>query len=76
MTYTAWSSHGPRIALAVSDDISHWRRLVVATFSSSDGIEFGNVDDKDARLFPAVIPDPPEQPELAGHLDIAGGDDN
>ena len=65
MTYTAWSAHGPRIALAVSKDIFHWRRLGLATFASADGIEFGNVDDKDASLFPAVIPDPSGQPELA-----------
>ena|ERR1022692_2095186 len=25
LTYTAWSSHGPRIALAVSEDIFLWR---------------------------------------------------
>lgn len=65
MTYTAWSSHGPRIALAVSEDIFHWRRLGLATFASAHGIEFGNVDDKDSSLFPAVIPDPTGQPELA-----------
>jgi len=65
MTYTAWSSHGPRIALAVSEDLFHWKRLGLASFASSDGIEFGNVDDKDASLFPAVISDPSGQPELA-----------
>ncbi len=65
MTYTAWSFHGPRIALAVSEDLFHWKRLGLPTFASSDGIEFGNVDDKDASLFPAVIPDPSGQPELA-----------
>ena len=65
ISYTAWSPLGPRIALAVSEDIFHWRRLGLATFASADGIEFGNVDDKDASLFPAVIPDPSEQPELA-----------
>ncbi len=65
MTYTAWSSRGPRIALAVSEDLFHWKRLGLATFTSSDGIEFSNVDDKDASLFPAVIPDPSGQPELA-----------
>jgi predicted GH43/DUF377 family glycosyl hydrolase len=65
MTYTAWSSHGPRIALAVSEDIFHWKRLGLAKFASYDGIEFANVDDKDASLFPAVIPDPTGQPELA-----------
>ena len=65
MTYTAWSARGPRIALAVSEDIFHWRRLGLATFASWDGIEFDSVDDKDASLFPAVIPDPSRQPELA-----------
>ena len=65
MTYTAWSSHGPRIALAASDDLFHWRRLGLADFTSLDGLDFGNVDDKDASLFPAVIPDPSGQPELA-----------
>jgi predicted GH43/DUF377 family glycosyl hydrolase len=65
MTYTAWSSNGPRIALAVSEDIFHWKRLGLATFASADGIEFGNANDKDASLFPAVIPDPSGQPELA-----------
>jgi predicted GH43/DUF377 family glycosyl hydrolase len=65
MTYTAWSSHGPRIALAVSGDILHWKRLGLAAFASTDGIDFDNADDKDGSLFPAVIPDPSGQPELA-----------
>ncbi len=65
MTYTAWSSHGPRIALAVSQDLFHWKRLGLATFAPGEGVEFSNVDDKDASLFPAVIPDPSGQPELA-----------
>src|ERR1017187_10460728 len=65
MTYTAFSAHGPRIALAVSEDLFHWKRLGLATFASSDGIDFDNVDDKDASLFPAIIPDPSGQPELA-----------
>jgi predicted GH43/DUF377 family glycosyl hydrolase len=39
--------------------------LGIATFATSDGIDFGNVDDKDASLFPAIIPDPSGQPELA-----------
>jgi predicted GH43/DUF377 family glycosyl hydrolase len=65
MTYTAFSDHGPRIALAVSEDLFRWRRLGLATFASSDGIDFDNVDDKDASLFPAIIPDPFGQPGLA-----------
>jgi predicted GH43/DUF377 family glycosyl hydrolase len=32
MTYTAFSPQGPRIALAVSDDLFRWRRLGLAAF--------------------------------------------
>jgi predicted GH43/DUF377 family glycosyl hydrolase len=32
MTYTAFSQDGARIALAVSEDLFHWRRLGLATF--------------------------------------------
>src|ERR1700688_3310603 len=42
MTYTAFSAHGPRIALAVSEDLFHWKRLGLAIFASSDGIDFDN----------------------------------
>ena len=65
MTYTAFSSRGPRIALAISTDLFHWRRLGLAKFGPYKGIEFDDVDDKDASLFPVVIPDPSGQPELA-----------
>ncbi len=30
MTYTAYSSRGPRIALAISDDLFHWERMGLA----------------------------------------------
>jgi predicted GH43/DUF377 family glycosyl hydrolase len=65
MTYTAVSSKGPRIALAVSEDLFHWQRLGLATFLPYDGIEFDGVDDKDASIFPLAIPDPSGQPALA-----------
>ena len=65
MTYTALSPQGPRIALAVSRDLFRWQRLGLATFAPYHGIEFGNVDDKDASLFPVAIPNPSGQPELA-----------
>ena len=32
MTYTALSPKGPRIALAISEDLFHWQRLGLATF--------------------------------------------
>jgi beta-1,2-mannobiose phosphorylase / 1,2-beta-oligomannan phosphorylase len=65
MTYTALSVHGPRIALALSADLIRWRRLGLATFGPYHGIAFGEVDDKDASVFPVAIPNP------SGHLELA-----
>jgi predicted GH43/DUF377 family glycosyl hydrolase len=65
MTYTALSPQGPRIALAVSGDLSRWQRLGLANFAPYHGIEFGEVDNKDASLFPVAIPNPSWKPELA-----------
>jgi beta-1,2-mannobiose phosphorylase / 1,2-beta-oligomannan phosphorylase len=65
MTYTAFSPQGPRIALAASEDLFHWQRLRLTTFAPYQGIEFNDVDDKDASLFPVAIPNPSGQPELA-----------
>jgi predicted GH43/DUF377 family glycosyl hydrolase len=56
MTYTANSSNGPRIALAISEDVFHWERLGLATFAAYRGIDFVHVDNKDASLFPIAIP--------------------
>jgi predicted GH43/DUF377 family glycosyl hydrolase len=65
MTYTAFSPQGPRIAFAVSADLFHWQRLGLATFGVYQGIEIGDVDDKDASLFPVALPNPSGHPELA-----------
>ena len=56
MTYTAFSSDGPRIAFAESKDLFHWKRMGLATFESYDGIDFVHVDNKDASIFPVAIP--------------------
>ena len=56
MTYTALSPQGPRIALALSEDLFHWKRLGLATFDPYQGIDFVHVDNKDASLFPVAIP--------------------
>jgi len=56
MTYTAFSSIGPRIAFAVSTDLFQWKRLGLATFAPFQGIDFVHVDNKDACLFPVAIP--------------------
>ncbi|MGB7762551.1 MAG: hypothetical protein WBL61_22140 [Bryobacteraceae bacterium] len=65
MTYTAYSPNGPRIALAISEDLFHWRRLGLAIFGRYHGVEIGDVDDKDASVFPVAIPNPSGHPELA-----------
>ena len=65
MTYTALSPNGPRIALAISEDLFRWQRLGLATFRPYDGIEFDGVDNKDASVFPVAIPDPSGQPAMA-----------
>src|SRR5258707_5475483 len=55
MTYTALSRRGPRIAIAISDDLLRWRRLGLATFHPYHGIAFDGVDNKDASVFPTLI---------------------
>ncbi len=65
MTYTAFSPEGPRIAVAISEDLFHWRRMGLARFGPYQGIEFSGIDDKDASLFPVAIPNP------SGHLEMA-----
>jgi predicted GH43/DUF377 family glycosyl hydrolase len=65
MTYTAFSARGPRIALAISEDLFHWRRLGLASFGPYQDIELDEVDDKDSSLFPVAIPNPSGHPEMA-----------
>ena len=65
MTYTALSSRGPRIALAMSEDLFHWERIGLATFEPYQGIDFVNVDNKDASIFPVAIPNHAEKMQLA-----------
>ena len=64
MTYAAFSRHGPRIAMAESEDLFHWKRLGLAAFALWHGIELAGVDDKDASLFPVAIPDSTGKLEL------------
>lgn len=65
MTYTAHSTNGPRIALAISEGLFRWERLGLATFRPYEGIEFEGVDNKDASAFPVAIPDPSGQLSMA-----------
>ncbi|MGB7549069.1 MAG: hypothetical protein WBM14_15090 [Terracidiphilus sp.] len=64
MSYTAFSPQGPRIALALSEDLFRWKRLGLATYAHWHGIELSNVDDKDASLFPVAIPNSTGKLEL------------
>ena len=65
MTYTALSSRGPRIALAMSEDLFHWERLGLAIFIPYEGVDFNEVANKDALLFPVAVSDPNGQPAMA-----------
>ena len=65
MTYTARTPRGPRIAAACSTDLFHWKRLGLVPFAPFQGLDLSTVDDKDACPFPAAIPNPSGQPELA-----------
>ena len=65
MTYTAFSSRGPRIALAISEDLFHWDRMGLAIFMPYEGVDFNDVANKDALLFPVAISDPDGQPAMA-----------
>ncbi len=65
MTYAALSSIGPRIALAVSEDLFHWKRLGLATFDAYRGIDFAHVDNKDASVFPIAVPNHAGKMQLA-----------
>jgi predicted GH43/DUF377 family glycosyl hydrolase len=65
MTYTALSTLGPRIALAASEDLFHWRRMGLATFAPYRSIDFVHVDDKDASVFPVAIPNHAGKMQLA-----------
>ncbi len=65
MTYTAFSPQGPRIALAMSQDLFRWKRMGLATFAEFQGIDFVHVDNKDASLFPVAIPNHAGKMQLA-----------
>jgi predicted GH43/DUF377 family glycosyl hydrolase len=65
MTYTAFSTAGPRIALAYSKDLIQWERLGLATFASYEHIQFNNINNKDACLFPEIIRSPTGHPSFA-----------
>jgi len=65
MTYTAFSPRGPRIAIARSDDLLTWERVGLAKMHPYKDISFDGVDNKDASVFPTLVPDPHGEPSIA-----------
>lgn len=66
MTYTAYTPHHPRIALAVSRDLVGWRRLGPLRYSTGpDDVDLNGCGNKDGLLFPDVVDDPLGRPSLA-----------
>ena len=55
MTYTAYGSTGPRIALALSSDLVRWERHGLLRFTALEGANLTRADNKDAVLFPEPI---------------------
>jgi beta-1,2-mannobiose phosphorylase / 1,2-beta-oligomannan phosphorylase len=65
MTYTAYGSSGPRIAVATSNNLMDWRRLGLVRFAPYRGVDLQRLDNKDAVLFPEPVMAPDGQPALA-----------
>ncbi len=65
MSYVALSTDGPRVALAISEDLVHWQRLGLATFTNFEHVNFEGVPNKDSAVFPVAIPNPSGHPSLA-----------
>ena len=65
MTYTAYTLLGPRIAVAVSQDLFTWERLGLLRFAPGCPVDFSSYGNKDGLFFPDVLTD--EQ----GHQSLA-----
>ncbi len=66
MAYTAYMAPRPQVALAVSSDQIAWRRLGLLRYATHpDEPDLNAVNNKDALVFPEVVPDPRGRPSLA-----------
>lgn len=65
MAYTAVARWGPRIALAISDDLFHWTRLGMLRYDPTCNVNFDQYGNKDGMFFPDVVLDPQGKPSLA-----------
>lgn len=57
MTYTAYTLLGPRIALAISQDLFTWRRLGLLRFAPGCSVNFNAYGNKDGLFFPEILTD-------------------
>ena len=64
MTYVAFGPLGPRIAVAVSDDLATWRRLgpLLFAFEPEWDVDLNLYPNKDAVFFPEPVPGPDGEP--------------
>lgn len=62
MAYVAWGPHGPRVALAISENCLDWERLGLVDFQpdleAHYGVLFNHYDNKDAAFSPNLIETP------------------
>jgi predicted GH43/DUF377 family glycosyl hydrolase len=67
MTYVAYGPLGPKLALAVSDDLRHWRRLGPLHFEYQPDLDtdLNLFPNKDAVFFPEPVPGPGGEPAYA-----------
>jgi len=67
MTYVAFGPLGPRLALAVSEDLRHWRRLgpVHFRYQADLDTDLNLFPNKDAVFFPEPVPGPDGEPAYA-----------
>lgn len=66
MTYTAYTPHHPRIALAVSLDLVTWERLGPLHYAREhDTPDLNARSNKDGVIFPDLVHDPDGRPALA-----------
>lgn len=65
MTYVAITPMGPRIALALSDDLFEWQRLGLVDFKLEYDVDLNVYNNKDGLLFPEPVIGPHGHPALA-----------
>jgi predicted GH43/DUF377 family glycosyl hydrolase len=67
MTYVAYGPLGPRLALAVSDDLRNWTRLGPLHFEYQPELDtdLNMFPNKDAVFFPEPVPGPDGEPAYA-----------